>query len=576
MNLWKNSVKIRLNSYKLINRIRTVNYLIMLIFKFKSEIMLVPGDIVLISNLEDNSKLGLILGKGKSEKDFLVSFCETEFEEKNPDEFSQILIESDLDFDNIKKIMVELNNISTINSKNLSKIGKIKNLKLNFLLRKFAHYSTLLYLNNNQTKSDYIPPSGKVLNKQELFNMVDASLDMWLTSGRFDDKFREKLGNFLGINYVLTVNSGSSANLLAVSALKSHKLGNKKLNDGDEVITVAACFPTTVVPIIQNNLVPVFIDVEIGTYNIDVKQIEESISAKTKAIFIAHTLGNPFDIERIIEIAEKHDLWVLEDNCDALGSKYRDKFTGSFGHISTFSFYPAHHITMGEGGAIATNDQLLHQILLSLRDWGRDCFCPPGKDNTCKMRFTRQFGNLPFGYDHKYVYSHLGYNLKITDWQAAIGLAQIEKLEDFIEKRKNNFIKLYDGLEPFEEYFILPKQLEKSDSAWFGFPITVKNNGKFTRLDLVKNLEDNNIGTRQLFSGNILRQPLFLNNNIKIRIKNSSTLVSSHLDESDYNKIPVTDEIMKNTFWVGVWPGISNHDINQIIHIIKMFIKSVI
>ncbi|MDP1553081.1 MAG: aminotransferase class V-fold PLP-dependent enzyme, partial [Methanobacteriaceae archaeon] len=326
--------------------------------------MLAPGNIVLISNLEDNSKLGLILGKGKSEKDFLVSFCKTEFKEKNPDEFSQILIESDFDFDINEKIMVELNNISTLNSKNLNKIGKIKNSKFNFLLRKFAHYSSLLYLNNNQTKNNYIPPSGKVLNKQELFNMVDASLDMWLTSGRFDDKFREKLGNFLGINYVLTVNSGSSANLLAISALKSHKLGDKKLKDGDEVITVAACFPTTVVPIIQNNLVPVFIDVEIGTYNIDVKQIEESISAKTKAIFIAHTLGNPFDIERIIEIAEKHDLWVLEDNCDALGSKYRDKFTGTFGHISTFSFYPAHHITMGEGGAIATNDQLLHQILL--------------------------------------------------------------------------------------------------------------------------------------------------------------------------------------------------------------------
>jgi CDP-6-deoxy-D-xylo-4-hexulose-3-dehydrase len=536
--------------------------------------MLAPGDIVLISNLENNSKLGLILGKGKSEKDFLVSFCKTAFEEKNPDEFSQILIESDLyHFNNNEKIMVELNNISTINSNNLNKLGKIKNSKLNLLLRKFAHYSSLLYLNNNQNKSDYIAPSGKVIDKQELFNMVDASLDMWLTSGRFDEKFREKLGNFLGINYILTVNSGSSANLLAVSALKSHKLGDKKLKDGDEVITVAACFPTTVAPIIQNNLVPVFIDVEMGTYNIDVKQIEKSISAKTKAIFIAHTLGNPFDIERIIEIAEKHDLWVLEDNCDALGSKYANKFTGTFGHISTFSFYPAHHITMGEGGALATNDQLLHQILLSLRDWGRDCFCPPGKDNTCGMRFTRQFGNLPFGYDHKYVYSHLGYNLKITDWQAAIGLAQIEKLEDFIKKRKNNFQRLYDGLEPFEDYFILPKQLEKSDSSWFGFPITVKNNEKFTQLELVKHLEDNKIGTRQLFSGNILRQPLFLDNNIKIRIKNSTTLVSSHLDEMDYNKIPTTDEIMKNTFWIGLWPGISDSDIKHIIYIIQDFLE---
>jgi len=539
--------------------------------------MLAPGNIVLISNLEDNSKLGLILGKGKSEKDFLVSFCKTEFEENNPDEFKQILIESDFDyFESNEKIMVELNNISTINSNNLNKLGKIKNSKLNLLLRKFAHYSSLLYLNNNQNKRDYIAPSGKVIDKQELFNMVDASLDMWLTSGRFDEKFREKLGNFLGINYILTVNSGSSANLLAVSALKSHKLGDKKLKDGDEVITVAACFPTTVAPIIQNNLVPVFIDVEMGTYNINVRQIEESISSKTKAIFIAHTLGNPFDIEKIIEIAEKHDLWVLEDNCDALGSEYANNFTGTFGHISTFSFYPAHHITMGEGGAVATNDQLLHQILLSIRDWGRDCFCPPGKDNTCGMRFTRQFGNLHFGYDHKYVYSHLGYNLKITDWQAAIGLAQLEKLEDFIKKRKNNFQRLYDGLEPFEDYFILPKQLEKSNSSWFGFPITVKNNEKFTQLELIKHLEYNKIGTRQLFSGNILRQPLFLDNDIKIRIKNSVTLNSSNLKEMDYNKLPVTDEIMENTFWIGLWPGISNSDINQIIHIIKMFIKSVI
>ena len=308
----------------------------------------------------------------------------------------------------------------------------------------------------------YIPPSGKVLDEKELVNMLDASMDMWLTTGRFNDRFEKKLAAFIGVKHALTVNSGSSANLLAVSALTSPKLGSRRLKPGDEVITVAAGFPTTVAPIVQNKLVPVFVDVELGTYNIDVNQLEQAVSEKTKAIFLAHTLGNPFDIDAVLAIAKKHNLWVIEDNCDALGSKYRGKYTGTFGHIATCSFYPAHHITMGEGGAVLTNDSELYKLLLSFRDWGRDCWCPPGKDNTCGSRFNQQHGELPFGYDHKYVYSHLGYNLKITDMQAAVGLAQLEKLPGFIAQRQQNFQLLYEGLKDLEEFLILPRATEHS------------------------------------------------------------------------------------------------------------------
>ncbi|MDR0913370.1 MAG: lipopolysaccharide biosynthesis protein RfbH [Methanobrevibacter sp.] len=447
------------------------------------------------------------------------------------------------------------------------------------ILRKFVHYSSYQHYNFNQSKNQdkkYIPPSGKVLDENDLFKMVDASLDMWLTAGRFDNKFCESFAQYLNRNYVLTVNSGSSANLLAISALKSSKLGEKQLCDGDEVITVAAGFPTTVAPIVQNNLIPVFVDVDIGTYNIDVSKIEKSLTEKTKAIFIAHTLGNPFDLEKIMEIAEKHDLWVIEDNCDALGSKFKDKngdykLTGTFGHISTFSFYPAHHITMGEGGAISTDNDLLYQILLSLRDWGRDCYCKPGTDNSCGMRFSRQFGLLPWGYDHKYVYSHFGYNLKITDWQAAIGLSQLNKLDDFTKRRKENFEFLKTNLSKFEDYLILPYQLDNCDASWFGFTITVKVNNDFRSKDLVKFLEDNGIGTRQLFAGNILRQPLFVDGNVDFRIEDSEIFNSSNISEDLLTRLSNTEDIIKNTFWIAVYPGLNNLDLNKIIQIFELF-----
>jgi len=469
-----------------------------------------------------------------------------------------------------------LDNISSVNSNKCKIIGELGRDKLDKILRTFAHYASYNHFKNitDKTSSDYIPSSGKVLDEMELFNMIDASLDMWLTAGRFDEIFTEKFSELLDINHVLTTNSGSSANLLAITALTSYKLGDKKLIDGDEVITTAVGFPTTVAPIIQNNLVPVFADVELGTYNVNIEQLEDAISDKTKAIFLAHTLGNPFDIKEILKIAEKYDLWVIEDNSDALYSKYTGQLTGTFGHISTFSFYPAHHITMGEGGAVATNHEELYKILLSYRDWGRDCWCPPGKDNTCGKRFKEQLGKLPFGYDHKYTYSHIGYNLKLTDWQAAAGIAQLDKLPEFVEKRKFNFKYLYSGLEKFENYFVLPEATENSEPAWFGFPITVKSNNKFDQIKLVKYLEENRIGTRKLFAGNILRQPAFVDSNIKLRILNSPLKNSNQLSDQDFNMLPNTEDVMNNTFWIGVWPGITEDDMEYIIDKIKDFIMS--
>lgn len=403
----------------------------------------------------------------------------------------------------------------------------------------------------------YIPPSGKVLDEDDLINLIDASLDMWLTSGRYAKEFEKQFAEFLGTRYCSLVNSGSSANLIAISALTSYKLGERRLKPGDEVITVAAGFPTTIAPIIQNRLVPVFIDVELGTYDYDVNQIEKAISDKTKAIFMAHTLGNPFNLDKVIELAKKYNLWVIEDNCDALGAKYRGKYTGTYGHIATFSFYPAHHITMGEGGAVVTDDPELHKIILSFRDWGRDCWCPPGKDNTCGRRFSQQHGDLPFGYDHKYVYSHLGYNLKVTDMQAAIGLSQLKKLPEFIRKRKENFKILYEGLRDLENYFILPKATENSEPSWFGFPLTIKESSPFNRNELINYLEKNKIGTRLLFAGNILRQPAFTNNDIEYKI---------------IDNLKNTDIIMERTFWIGAWPGIDKKMAQYIIDVIKKFI----
>ena len=386
--------------------------------------------------------------------------------------------------------------------------------------------------------------------------MVEASLDGWLTTGRFNDEFQRKLSSFLGVKCLLTVNSGSSANLVAFSTLTSSKLGEKAIRKGDEVITVAASFPTTVNPILQLGAIPIFVDIKIPTYNIDENLVEEAITSKTKAIMIAHTLGNPFNVKKIKEICIKNNLWLIEDTCDALGSKYDNKLVGTYGDLATLSFYPAHHITMGEGGAVFTNSIKLKRIAESFRDWGRDCYCEPGKDNTCNKRFSWKLGDLPFGYDHKYTYSHLGYNMKITDMQAACGLAQLDRLDGFIKKRKENFNFLYKNLKDLEEFLILPEPEKNSEPSWFGFPLTLKKNSKYNRNDLVRYLNQNKIGTRLLFSGNLTKQPYMKNVNFKVQ-----------------GNLTNTDLVMNDTFWIGLYPGLSNNHLNYSVLKIKNFFR---
>lgn len=427
---------------------------------------------------------------------------------------------------------------------------------------------------NPNIAKKYVPASGKNIGQEELVNMIDASLDMNLTAGRYNDEFEKELAQKVGVKYAITTNSGSSANLLAFTSLMSHKLKDKRLKKGDEVIAVAAGFPTTINPIIQNGLIPVFIDVEIGTYNIDVNKIEEAITPKTRAIFLAHTLGNMYDIEKIIELSKKYNLWVIEDTCDALGAEWEGKFAGTFGHIATCSFYPAHHLTMGEGGAVLTSNFNLWRIILSYRDWGRDCWCKPGCDNTCTRRFEQQFGKLPFGYDHKYTYSHIGYNLKITDWQAAIGLAQLQKLDFFLAKRRENAKYLLSKLQDLTDYLILPTVDKRCNSAWFGFLISVKDSAPFSRTEMTKYLEEHGVGTRLLFAGNILRQPLLTENDVVCRIGNSENLVTSKLGEKDFVKLPNTEFIMNNTFWVGVAQNVNLVDLDKTSSVIHEFINS--
>ncbi len=400
-----------------------------------------------------------------------------------------------------------------------------------------------------------VPPSGKILDAAELKLMVEASLDGWLTTGRFNDEFEKRLASFLGVKRLITVNSGSSANLVAFLTLTSPKLGERAIKPGDEVIGVAAGFPTTVNPILQFGAVPVFVDIELGTYNIDETKVEAAIGPKTKAIMLAHTLGNPYNLEVINKICKKHNLWLVEDCCDALGSTYNGQLVGTFGDISSLSFYPAHHITMGEGGAVFSNNTELMQIAESFRDWGRDCFCPPGKDNTCGRRFCQKLGELPEGYDHKYTYSHLGYNLKITDMQAACGLAQLEKAADFIQRRKDNFAFLKERLANCEEFLLLPRATENSEPSWFGFPITLKENPQFSRLDLNRYLDQNKIGTRLLFAGNLTRQPYMIGRNFKV----SGTLVN-------------TDIVMNNTFWIGVQPALTEEMLEYSVSKIEEFL----
>lgn len=392
-----------------------------------------------------------------------------------------------------------------------------------------------------------VPPSGKVIGEKELKLMVNAVLDGWLTTGRFNEKFEKQLADFIGVKHLITVNSGSSANLIAFSTLTSHKLGDRAIRKGDEVIGVAAGFPTTVNPIVQYGAVPVFVDVDIKTHNINADLIEQAITDKTKAIMLAHTLGNPFDLEKVKAICDKYNLWLIEDCCDALGAEYDGKKVGTWGDIATLSFYPAHHITMGEGGAVFTNNDELITVAESFRDWGRDCYCKPGCDNTCGKRFSQKLGKLPLGYDHKYTYSHLGYNLKITDMQAACGLAQIERLPEFIEKRISNFNYLKQRLESLSKYIDIAEATPNSKPSWFGLPITIKKSSLINRTDVIKYLDQNKVGTRLLFAGNLVRQPYF--ENIKYKVVGSLTN---------------TDATMNQTFWVGVYPGLGIEEIDYI------------
>lgn len=422
---------------------------------------------------------------------------------------------------------------------------------------------------------DRIPYAGRVFDETEISNLIDSSLEFWLTTGRYAEKFEREFAQFLGVQHCSLTNSGSSANLLAFMALTSPKLGDCRIKRGDEVITVAAGFPTTVAPIIQYGAVPVFVDVSLPTYNIDVTQLDAALSNKTKAVMVAHTLGNPFDLAAVKEFCDKHGLWLIEDNCDALGSRYQLDgqwhYTGTIGHIGTSSFYPPHHMTMGEGGAVYTNDTQLKRLIESFRDWGRDCWCPSGKDNTCSNRFGQQFGELPFGYDHKYVYSHFGYNLKVTDMQAAIGCAQLEKFPGFIEARKKNWRLLRDGLAGLEDRLILPESSENSDPSWFGFLLTVRKDSGLTRDKLVNHLEGKGIQTRMLFAGNLIKHPCF--DEMRASGKGFRVIPNSTINHQPSSPLPVTDLIMKNTFWVGVYPGMTEEMIEYMVTTIRQHLN---
>lgn len=454
--------------------------------------------------------------------------------------------------------------MKNMNNKPINKDEKIAALRESIFAQVREYYALV----HDRSEEGFVPGTtqihyaGRVFDAQEMLNLTDAMLEFWLTSGRWTREFETRLAAFLGVKSAFFVNSGSSANLLAFMALTSDLLGDRAIRRGDEVITVAAGFPTTVAPILQFGAVPVFVDVALPTYNIDASQLEAALSPKTRAVMLAHTLGNPFNIREVKSFCDAHNLWFVEDNCDALGSLYDGRFTGTFGDIGTSSFYPPHHLTTGEGGAVYTNSPLLRRILLSLRDWGRDCWCDSGRDNTCGCRFTGQFGELPLGYDHKYVYRHFGYNLKGTDLQASIGCAQIEKFPSFAASRRKNWLELRKSLSDLEEFLILPEPEPNSDPCWFGFALTVREDAPFTRTALVQYLESHKIQTRALFAGNLTKHPCF------------DALRASGEGYRTVGTLPVTDQIMNSTFWLGVYPGMTHEMLDWMTFQIRTFIAS--
>jgi CDP-4-dehydro-6-deoxyglucose reductase, E1 len=436
-------------------------------------------------------------------------------------------------------------------------ISKAERLRAKILKLTAEYYTEAFPPRDFRPGETSVPISGKVFDSTEIQFLVDSSLDFWLTTGRYADQFEKEFARFFNMRHAILVNSGSSANLLALTCLTSPLLGERKINPGDEVITVATGFPTTVNPIFQNNLVPVFIDVDVPTYNVDVTQLSAALSGKTRAVMLAHTLGNPFDLQTVTEFCKEHDLWLIEDCCDAVGARYNNQPVGRFGDVASVSFYPAHHITMGEGGAVLTDKPKLKKLIESFRDWGRDCWCETGKDNTCGKRFDWQLGELPQGYDHKYTYSHIGYNLKTTDMQAAIGVAQLQKLPGFIETRRANFHYLHAGMQDLQEFFILPEATPNSQPSWFGFPIAVRPGAPFDRNQVVRFLESRKIATRLLFGGNLVRQPAY--RNVTYRSIGS-------LENADF--------VMNNVFWLGVYPGLSTSMLDFVIESLHNLVKS--
>ncbi len=527
------------------------------------------GEIVLVkiplaSGLSENISPAVVIGwSEKNSKTLKLARISAQSDSYVVSSSATLLTQADLESGTLKiACLVLLDKVAFIDAHFLTAVGKLKREKILEILRTNTTHAAGMFAEYQYTEANFtpgktaVPVSGKVLGAKELQYMVDASLDGWLTTGRFNNAFERRLADFLGVRYVLTTNSGSSANLLAFAALTSYKLGDLAIMAGDEVITVAAGFPTTVNPILQLGAIPVFVDVDIPTYNIDIAKINSAVSEKTKAIMLAHTLGNPYNLDAIMSLAKKYNLWVIEDCCDALGATYNGQSVGTFGDIATLSFYPAHHITMGEGGAVFTNNGKLKQIVESFRDWGRDCYCEPGKDNTCGQRYCKKLGDLPEGYDHKYTYSHLGYNLKLSDMQAACGLAQMDSLQQFIIQRKNNYNYLRHALRNCEKSLILPEATENSDPSWFGFPITLREESGIKRVDLLQYLDRNKIGTRLLFAGNLTRQPYMKGMNYRVA-----------------GKLKNTDIVMNSTFWIGTYPGLTRDMLDFMAEKIGVFLE---